>query len=83
MRCGVPVITSNASSIPEVVGNGAIMVDPDRPDEIFAAMKEILLDKDLRIRIGENGLKQSIRFNWKTSARELFEMFEGISKSCN
>lgn len=78
MRCGVPSITSNTSSIPEVVCDGAIMVDPDRPDELFEAMKELLNDKDFYNRMSESGLKQSIRFNWKSSARELLEIFEKL-----
>ncbi len=71
MRCGVPVVTSNVSSLPEVVGDGAVMVDPDNPDEIYLAMKELLLNKDFYQQMKNKGLRQSIRFNWMTSAREL------------
>lgn len=81
MRCGVPVVTSNSSSIPEVVGNGGIMVDPDRPDELYLAMKELLLNKDFYEKMRKQGLKQSIRFNWKTSAREVLKIFEKMSKN--
>jgi glycosyltransferase involved in cell wall biosynthesis len=80
MRCGVPVVVSNSSSIPEVVGSGGIMVDPDRPDELYLAMKELLLDKNFYGAMRENGLKQSIRFNWKTSARELLKVLENMVK---
>ncbi len=71
MRCGVPVVTSNTSSLPEVVGDGGIMVDPDNPNELFLAMKELLLNKDFYEQMKNKGLRQSIRFNWTTSAREL------------
>ncbi|NTV41306.1 MAG: glycosyltransferase family 4 protein [Candidatus Moranbacteria bacterium] len=71
MRCGVPVVTSNVSSLPEVVGDGGIMVDPDNPNELYLAMKELLLKKDFYQQIKNKGLRQSIRFNWVTSAREL------------
>jgi len=75
MRCALPVVASNASSIPEVAGNGAIMVDPDRPDELFLAIKEILLDRDFCANLKEQAQKQAIKFNWKTSARELLVVF--------
>jgi glycosyltransferase involved in cell wall biosynthesis len=76
MRCGVPVITSNCSSLPEVVDQGAIMIDPDKPDELYLAMKEILLNKDLSEQLSAQGLRQAVRFNWRTSARETLEIFE-------
>lgn len=71
MRCGVPVVTSNVASLPEVVGDGGLMVDPDNPNELFLAMKELLLEKDFYEKMKNKGLRQSIRFNWTTSAREL------------
>lgn len=75
MRCGVPVITSNNSSLPEVVGAGAIMVDPDKPDELFKAMKEVLLDRELMQHMQLQSPRQAIRFNWRTAARETLEIF--------
>lgn len=80
MRCGVPVVASNTSSIPEVVGNGGIMIDPDRPDELYLAMKELLLNKDFYAQMRQQALEQSIRFNWKTSTRETLKIFEKIEK---
>ncbi len=71
MRCGVPVVTSNVSSLPEVVGDGGILIDPDNPNELYLAMKELLLNKDLYEQMKNKALRQSIRFNWVTSAREL------------
>lgn len=79
MRCGVPVVTSNCSSLPEVVDRGAIMVDPDKPDELYLAMKELLLDRDLAGKFSQLGQKQSMRFSWRTSARETFAIFEKLS----
>ncbi len=76
MRCGVPVITSNCSSLPEVVGQGGIMIDPDKPDELYLAMKEVLLDRELHSQLSQSGLRQAIRFNWRTSARETWGLFE-------
>ena len=78
MRCGVPVVASNVSALPEVIGDGGIMVDPDKPDEIYLAMKELLLNKQLYEQIKNKGMRQSIRFNWVTSARELLVVFSKI-----
>ena len=75
MRCALPVIASNTSSIPEVAGSGAIMIDPDKPDELFLAMKEVLLNRDFCANLKEQAQKQAIKFNWKTSARELSTVF--------
>jgi glycosyltransferase involved in cell wall biosynthesis len=69
MKCGVPVITSNNSSLPEVVGDSGILIDPDRPDEIFRAMREILSDRDFRRRLSEKGQKKANEFNWKSTAK--------------
>lgn len=70
MACGTPVITSNNSSIPEVAGNAAILVDPNRPQELAEAMKNILSDKKLYEKLRERGLKQSKKFSWKKCAEE-------------
>lgn len=75
MRCGVPTITSNTSSLPEVVGEGAIMIDPDKPDELYSAMKELLLNRDFHADMQQQALRQAVRFNWKASARELLKIF--------
>lgn len=75
MRCGLPVITSNSSSLSEVVGSAAIMIDPDKPDELFKAMKEVLLDKDFMSYMQLQSPRQAIRFNWRTAARETLEVF--------
>ena len=79
MRCGVPVVTSNCSSLPEVVDEGGIMIDPDRPEELLSVMKEILLNRDFHSELSSRALKQSIRFNWKTSARQTLAIFEKIA----
>ncbi len=71
MRSGVPVVAANVASLPEVVGDGGLMVDPDNPNELYLAIKELLLDKAFYEKMKNKGLRQSIRFNWTTSAREL------------
>lgn len=80
MKCGVPVITSNNSSLPEIVGNAGIMIDPERPDEIYKAMKEILLNKDLKNKLQKRGLKKSQNFDWKISAKKFLNEIDKMSK---
>lgn len=70
MACGVPVIASNTSSLPEIAGSAGILIDPDKPDEIYQAMREILLNKELREKLREKGLEQAKKFNWKKTAEE-------------
>jgi glycosyltransferase involved in cell wall biosynthesis len=70
MRCGVPVIVSNSSSLSEVVDSGGILIDPDRPSEIAMAMREILTNKILRENLIQKGLKQAQKFDWKKSAKK-------------
>lgn len=74
MACGVPVIISNNSSLPEVAGAGAIMIDPDKPEEICQAMLEILTNSELRDNLIQKGLAQPKQFNWKKTAEEFLKM---------
>lgn len=78
MSCGAPVITSNSSSFPEIIGSAGIMIDPDRPDEIFQAMKNILLDKNLRESLIKKGLEQAKKFNWQKTASQYLDIFQKI-----
>jgi len=80
MKCGVPVISSNNSSLPEIIGNAGILIDPERPDEIWKAMREILLNKDFKNKLKEKGLKKAGSFDWKTSAKKFLEVIDKIRK---
>ena len=64
MACGVPVITSNTSSMPEVAGTAAFIIDPFKPEEITAAIIKILDDKMLRDDLVEKGFVQAAKFSW-------------------
>lgn len=74
MACGVPVICSNNSSLPEVAGEAVIMIDPDRPDEIYESLREIILNKDFREKIVQKGLSQAQKFTWSNTAKEFLSM---------
>jgi glycosyltransferase involved in cell wall biosynthesis len=80
MKCGVPVIASNNSSLPEVVGSGGIMVNFDKPDEIAKIMREILKDSDLYAKISSAGMKKTNEFGWKKTALETLKLFNSLVK---
>jgi glycosyltransferase involved in cell wall biosynthesis len=76
MACGIPVITSNTSSLPEVVGNAGIMVDPNNVESLSNAMYRVLQDKELRHRMSRDGLKRSKMFTWEKMASEVKKVYE-------
>lgn len=68
MACGTPVITSNTTSLPEVVGDAAFLINPTDPDELCEAMSTILSDHSLREDLRRKGLKRAAEFSWKRCA---------------
>jgi len=74
MACGIPVVASNNSSLPEIVASGGILIDPDKPDEMSQAMSEILIKSDLREALIQKGKAQASKFSWKKSAEEFLKM---------
>jgi len=79
MACGTPVITSNRSSMPEVVGDAALLVNPNDRADLADAMAQIVNDPSLREDLRERGLKQVRRFSWEETARLTLEVYEGTS----
>ena len=73
MACGTPVITSNFSSLPEAVGNAAIMVNPYNLDELCRAMEIVLNDDKLKNILIARGLEQTKKFSWQKCARETLD----------
>jgi glycosyltransferase involved in cell wall biosynthesis len=71
--CGVPVITSNVSSLPEAAGDGALFCDPYSVDSIKEAMHRIDQDETLRLELIAKGKKNAKRFSWEASARALWQ----------
>ena len=76
MACGTPVVCSNTSSLPEVAGEAALLVDPTRVDAIAAAIDRALSDRELRETLVERGLAQAARFTWERAGRQLHQMLE-------
>jgi glycosyltransferase involved in cell wall biosynthesis len=75
MACGTPVVTSNVSSLPEVVGDAAVQVNPENVFEIARGIREVLLDEDLRATLIRCGRDQAARFSWERTAREVLEIY--------
>ncbi|KJH70656.1 glycosyltransferase family 4 protein [Aliterella atlantica] len=69
MACGTPVITSNISSLPEVAGNAALLVDPYNTEEISAAMQEIANSEQMRSHLRELGLTRASEFSWEKTGQ--------------
>jgi glycosyltransferase involved in cell wall biosynthesis len=78
MACGTPVITSNVSSLPEVVGDAAIIVNPENVFDIARGIREALLDDDLRQRCIVNGLRQVRRFSWRLTAEQVLAVYHEV-----
>ena len=78
LACGVPVITSNISSLPEVLGQGGLLVNPYSVEEIKSALEKILTDNNLRNDLIKQGIKQSQDFNWLNTAQQTFSLYEKI-----
>ena len=78
--CGVPVMTSNNSSLPEVAGDAALLVDPQDVDAIAAAMRRLLTDDALREVLIRRGFENVKRFSWEKCARETLAVLEAVGR---
>jgi glycosyltransferase involved in cell wall biosynthesis len=79
--CGVPVMTSNNSSLPEIAGDSALLVDPHDVDAIAAAMYRLLTDEGLRKELIRRGFANVQRFAWEKCARETLAVLEEVAAS--
>lgn len=80
MAHGTPVVTSNVSSLPEVVGNAAVLVNPENVFEIMRALHRVLLDQTLRDRMIERGYQQVTKFSWEMSVRRVLEVYSQVAR---
>jgi glycosyltransferase involved in cell wall biosynthesis len=78
MACGTPVITSNCSSIPETVGNAAILIDPDDTEALAHEMKMVLSNKELQIELIGKGLAHVSSHTWEKAAQKMVEVFSDV-----
>jgi glycosyltransferase involved in cell wall biosynthesis len=78
MACGTPVITSNCSSMPEVAGDAALLIDPHDVQDMSAKMLELAGSGDLRRSLREKGIGRSSQFPWGKTARETLAVYEAV-----
>lgn len=81
MACGVPVITSNRSSLPEVVGDAGLLVDPENESALAEALIVILSNQARRQKMSRRGISQAARFSWEEAARQTLKVYRGASEN--
>jgi glycosyltransferase involved in cell wall biosynthesis len=83
MACGTPVVCSNVSALPEVVGDAAVQVNPENVFDIARGMREVLLDSALRRRLIALGFEQVRKFSWERTAHEVLQAYLEIGSYKN
>lgn len=78
MVCGTPVVASNQSSLPEVTGKAAILVDPYDIKEMTTKLKKVIGSRDLQKELSQQGLIQAKKFSWEKVARETYEVYQKV-----
>lgn len=79
MNCGCPVITSNISSMPEIVGNAALLVNPESTEDLADQAHSLIIDDDLRNTLIQKGYNQAKKFNWEKCAKETLKLLMSLS----
>jgi glycosyltransferase involved in cell wall biosynthesis len=78
MAAGVPVVTSNISSMPEVAGDAGLTVDPRSAGELASAIDRVLTSRSLQKQMGKRGRELATKFTWKNSAQQSAEFFTRV-----
>lgn len=81
MACGIPTIVSDRASLPEVVGDTGLLIDPDRTDELAGALLRAATDADFRRRSGEAGMARARQFTWDQTARTVLDVYRRVLAS--
>ncbi|MGB3904523.1 MAG: glycosyltransferase family 1 protein [Anaerolineae bacterium] len=81
MACGVPVVASNISSLPEIVGEAGVLVDPTDTDELASSMADLLGDRERRLELRAAGLARAGWFSWERAAQETLGVYEGALRT--
>jgi glycosyltransferase involved in cell wall biosynthesis len=78
MSCGTPVVVADRASLPEVVGDAGILVDPEDPGAIAEGLKRVLTDEELRAKMETLGLGRASSFSWERVARETLDVYRQV-----
>lgn len=81
MACGIPVITTDISSIPEIIGEAGLLVPPDEVETLFRGMKKVLSDEDLRLEMARRGTDQAAKFTWERTAKSTLKVYRQAIRS--
>jgi len=81
MAAGVPLITSNCSSLPEVVGKAAVLVNPESVDEMIHAIRSLLDDPERRAQLIEQGLARARELSWERTASRVLQLYRELVSS--
>lgn len=79
MACGTPVVCGNTSSLPEVAGEAAVLVDPTRPEDIAATLQSVLTNPEQRKRMSQAGLAQAQQFSWTHTAKATLSLYRKLA----
>lgn len=79
LACGVPTITSNISSLPEVAGDAALLVEPSSVEELYLGIKKLLNDKVLYAQLKQKAIQQAKKFDWEKTARQTLNVYNSLS----
>ena len=80
MACGVPVVCSGTSSLPEVAGEAALFVDPLDTAALSQAIRRVASEEPLRRSLVERGWQQAVRFSWRRCARQVLDLLEEVGR---
>lgn len=83
MKCKIPVIASDKGFYQEVLGEGAMLVDPEDPDIISDAFARVLTDKEFAKRLANSGKNQADSYTWDKTAKRTYELFKSLTKQSN
>jgi glycosyltransferase involved in cell wall biosynthesis len=78
MACGTPVVSSNAASLPEVVGSAGLLLSPGDVDGLARAIVQVVNDSNLRIELRERGLQQAHKFSWARAAHDILAVYHQV-----
>jgi glycosyltransferase involved in cell wall biosynthesis len=80
MACGTPVVVSKSSSLPEVVGDAGVQVDPHDPEALAGALEQLLLDDTLASELSRQGAERAATFSWESAARKMLAVYEKVAR---
>jgi glycosyltransferase involved in cell wall biosynthesis len=81
MKCGTPVIVGNRTSLPEVVGEAGLTVDPFDVDAIAGAIRKLMNDLTLRKKLSHMGQERARAFTWRETARQTLRVYQEVARS--